>query len=583
MKNKFLIILIVFCSFIFIDNVYAASDYIVLNTKVNIRKGPSTKYGIIESSGSGSSFNVLQKEIVADEAKNGDCDAGWYKIQFDTSTVGYACSTYVTYYEAPVETPTENPVSPVEGECENALVTAGFPVSYVSGLCSLKAKHPNWNFVPLKTGLDWATAVAKESVCGKSLVQTSNPDYIDGSCTSGYGSWKAASQTAVAHYMDPRNFLTEKHIFQFEYLKYDASSSQTYIQSSNTMLANAAFYKYHLGLGNNMGEIINASGAETNVNPVFLSSRMLQELGNSTSLYNLYSGVYTGYDNKYYGYYNFYNIGVTDSCATTYGTSYCGLNHAFNSGWNSLGSAIKGGASSLSKNYISVGQYSTYLQKFNVAPTNTNKLYIHQYMTNIAAPSSESSSTYSTYNKLGLLTSGFTFYIPVFNNMTGNIVNESNGATNETISQTGQVAVSISSIVSSSGYKYATNKISGIKPDTNIATVKGAIESVSGLAVNIYDGSGKLVTDGNLGTGYTVEVSNTNVTEKLTVVVKGDTSGDGKINALDLLQVQKNILGLYELSGAYKEAADPSNDGKTNALDLLQIQKSILGQYEIGQ
>ncbi len=50
-----------------------------------------------------------------------------------------------------------------------------------------------------------------------------------------------------------------------------------------------------------------------------------------------------------------------------------------------------------------------------------------------------------------------------------------------------------------------------------------------------------------------------------------------------MLQVQKSILGSYDLTEEQKKAGDASGDGKINALDLLQIQKSILGSYEIKQ
>ncbi|MDE6292140.1 MAG: dockerin type I repeat-containing protein, partial [Bacilli bacterium] len=63
-------------------------------------------------------------------------------------------------------------------------------------------------------------------------------------------------------------------------------------------------------------------------------------------------------------------------------------------------------------------------------------------------------------------------------------------------------------------------------------------------------------------------------------VIYGDVSGDGKVNALDLLQVQKSILGSYDLTKEQRRAGDTSGDGKVNALDLLQMQKSILGSYE---
>ena len=50
---------------------------------------------------------------------------------------------------------------------------------------------------------------------------------------------------------------------------------------------------------------------------LFISSRILQEMGSGTSLYNLYSGIYEGFA----GFYNFYNFGVTDECATSKGIS----------------------------------------------------------------------------------------------------------------------------------------------------------------------------------------------------------------------------------------------------------------------
>src|SRR5699024_3047427 len=145
-------------------------------------------------------------------------------------------------------------------------------------------------------------------------------------------------------YMDPRNFLTEQYIFQFEYLKYVDAASSAYIKSVDYMLSSSAFYIYHRQLGNDFASIVNDAGKGANVNPVSIAARMRQEMGNSTTLYNLYSGVYGENNNLYYGYYNFFNIGVSDSCVNTYGTTYCGLSYAKDHGWNSLYNAIKGGA-----------------------------------------------------------------------------------------------------------------------------------------------------------------------------------------------------------------------------------------------
>ena len=102
-----------------------------------------------------------------------------------------------------------------------------------------------------------------------------------------------------------------------------------------------------------------------------------------------------------------------------------------------------------------------------------------------------------------------------------------------------------------------------------------------GVSVVITDPSGNVVDD-TLKTGYKVTISG-NTIETLEIVIYGDASGDGEINALDLLKVQKDILGTSKLSGAYKKAADASKDGAINALDLLKIQKNILGTAKLEQ
>ena len=48
-------------------------------------------------------------------------------------------------------------------------------------------------------------------------------------------------------------------------------------------------------------------------------------------------------------------------------------------------------------------------------------------------------------------------------------------------------------------------------------------------------------------TGYKVSINNQSSTEVLEVIIKGDTSGDGEINALDVLQIVKNISGSYKI------------------------------------
>ncbi len=576
MRNKLKYILILIIVLSYTIPAYAASKYVVLLDAVNIRSGPSTKYSKLEVGKIGSSYNLKNSSLVKDEAENGTCDAGWYEIDYNGRSA-YVCSDYARIYEEGEEEKTTPTTS-----CEVTLKNEGFPASYWTGLCNLKAKHPTWTFKAIKTNLDWAMAVDKESACGINLVQTNNSEYIDKSCSHGYSNWKAPSQKALAFYMDPRNFFTEQYIFQFEYLKYDDSIASSYPSSIANILKNASFYTYHASRGVNLENTISDAGKAANVNPVFLASRMLQELGTSTTLYNLYSGAYTG-NSSWTGYYNFYNIGVYDSCATASGgTTKCGLEYAYKMGWDSAYNAIKGGADFLSQGYIAKGQYTSYLQKYNVIPTEANKLFAHQYMENIAAPSSEAGITYNAYKKLNMLETGFAFYIPVYTNMSASIVNSSNGATGS--SSTAPSTASLTSIITSAGYKTNGDYLTSVMPRSDINVLKANLESSAGSGnVTITTAGGSAVSKGTIGTGYKVTIKNSTETKTYQVVIKGDTSGDGVINALDLLQIQKSILGTYNLNGAYSKAADPSNDNKINALDLLQIQKNILGTYNIIQ
>ena len=63
--------------------------------------------------------------------------------------------------------------------------------------------------------------------------------------------------------------------------------------------------------------------------------------------------------------------------------------------------------------------------------------------------------------------------------------------------------------------------------------------------------------------------------------LKGDVTGDGKVDALDLLQLKKYLLGQVSLSDDSLKAADVNGDGKVDALDLLQLKKYLLGQVSL--
>ena len=583
--KKVLMYLIVILSILILSDV-KASTYTyrikVLNNQTNLRNNPggtdNSRLGLLSKN----DYYVLKDDkLYPDENNHNNCKGDWYYMTYYTGLDGYVCSDdvelIVSYSTDDVEPATE---------CEKALSEAGFPSSYWGGLCSLKEKHPSWNFQPIKIDMDWSYVVERESECTKNYIYKGVYDktFLDETCTAtSPGGYVAPSQTGVAYYMDPRNSFTEKYLFQFLDQSYDKLLEQNYPSAVETILSGAEFNNYHLNLGNNLKDII-IGGSIDKASPIAIASKIRIELGVGTSLENLYKGVYDGYDNMYLDYYNFFNFGVTDNCVATSGATYCGLNYAYKFGWKGVDAAIKGGINQFSGGYILKDQYTGYFQKFNVATKTEGALFGHQYMTNLAGAMSESGTAYNAYNKNNLLELNLTFKIPIFNKMDATIINSGNGAVDDGNGKPAPSTIPISTIVTSSGYRYTSKYISNIAVGTDVSTTKVTLESVGGNAtVSILDASGNVKTSGIIATGDKITINNEENTETLEVVIKGDTSGDGVINALDLLQVQKNILGTYTLTGAYLEAADTSKDGMVNALDLLQIQKSILGTYEIEQ
>ena len=49
------------------------------------------------------------------------------------------------------------------------------------------------------------------------------------------------------------------------------------------------------------------------------------------------------------------------------------------------------------------------------------------------------------------------------------------------------------------------------------------------------------------------------------------------MNSLDVLKLQRHILGLEKLTESGRSPADLNGDGKVNAQDLLLLQKKVLG------
>lgn len=580
--KKTLYVVMLMIVFMIVPTFVFADDLAISGNAVAIRNAPTTVNSLIVRVNSGATYPLKSKTIVADQGKNGDCNGGWYNIDYSGQSA-YVCAKYGVVKE------TSTPVISVEAknQCEQELKAAGFPQEYWNGLCTLKAAHPNWTFNAVQTGYNFVDVVNAEAKCGVNSLVTTNPEYIDSSCTSKLDTgYKHASQKAVAHYLNPLNYLTEKKIFMFESNYRNPAISA----ESNIKIVNGIIPSY-VGQLPTLPNAINDSCIQLNMSASLISSRIRQELGPTglaTSgaykgkILSCISGEYTkrwgevaadGHSLDYY--YNFFNANVVDGSNNS--AAYRAVHYAYKKNWGGTGNqtvdlslSISGGISFLKNNYLDKNQYTMYFQKFNVAPLNT----AHQYMSNLAAPSSEADIAYSGYKNAGLLDSPFIFYIPIYSNLDAPIVNSPDGATGESGDNTSG-GLAVSTIIVNSGYKVSGNYVMGINAGTSLDDFKNKIGALGGTVISSS-------TEG-LGTGTVVAISNGTTQDQYTVVIKGDTSGDGMINALDLLQVQKNILGQYNMSGANILASDPSGDGKIDALDLLQIQKNILGQYTIAQ
>ena len=311
-----------------------------------------------------------------------------------------------------------------------------FPDSYKPYLLELQKKYPNWKFIALYTDLDWNYVIDNENQFGKNLVPKSYSDAWKNTKPGEYNvevdaGWVDASRRAVEYTMDPRNFLNQVRIFQFESLSYDESTNN--INAIEKILYGTEFYnkivQYYDSNGSQItmtskySNLILDAGRTSKVSSYHLASRIKQEVGPFLS-HSSISGIVPGFE----GLYNFYNIGATSS-SEPMGAIKNGLQYAKDGKgasqatkdkylipWNNKQRAITGGGIFIGSSYINLGQDTVYLQKFHVT-SNDGSLFWHQYMTNVLAPYSESKLIYNGYVNSDLLKDNLSFIIPIYNNM----------------------------------------------------------------------------------------------------------------------------------------------------------------------
>ncbi|MGN0713933.1 MAG: SH3 domain-containing protein [Anaerovoracaceae bacterium] len=413
----------------------------------------------------------------------------WYKISYQGGT-GYVSSDYITINSKNEYT--------YDAAFEQELTRQGFPESYKPYLRQLQADYPNWVFEAQQTGIDWNTAVERESKPGKTLVSGSSPsswksmepgafNFETGTYISyDTGNWVTASRAIIEHYMDPRNFLNSGGIFQFLSHSYD-SRTQTAEGLAGVLEGTFMGGTFPEEGYDTYNQVLMEVGQQTSVNPYVLASMILVEQG-STGIGKSISGTVSGYE----GYYNHFNVGAYAAGgmdAVTRGLWYASQTGSYERPWNSIYKSIYGGASYYSQNYVKKNQNTLYLKKFNVM-NGLDNVAEGQYMTNVQGAESEAAALRKGY--LTVLDGSMTFLIPVYENMPAsaclkpqNAANNNNYLSSLTVS-----GCTLSPAFSSQQTSYTVQVPVGVTAVTISAKTSDSAASVSGIGnVTLSSGS----------------------------------------------------------------------------------------------
>ncbi len=424
------------------------------------------------------------------------------------------------------ETDTSGQSNITDQNFENQLNSQGFPESYKKKLRLLHNTYPNWTFEALNTNLDFNYSVTREkalsSINGNEIYYEKD---ANGNYTSTESGWYLANTQTTEYYLDPRNFLNDTGILQFESLKYSSNYTEQVVQ---TILNNTFMEKNSDCDNKSYASIFVEAGKAYNVSPVYLASLAKQESGTNGSIATT-GKIFTYKGVTYKWLYNFFNIGAYSSEESPI---RAGLVYA--SGGDS--SVITTSSDTDSKVCPVSGDNNNPDPKPTPDPTpdptpNPNP-----------EPAPEPTPTPVT-NK------GADHYIK-----------------------------SMSATVKKNSY------LSGFSVGTTVRTIKNKLSSAQN--VSILNSSGAGLSDGErLKTGDKIIITDTDGSTKYSydIIIYGDVNGDGKITASDYIYIKNYILGKISLSNISKEAADSNKSNSVTAADYIIIKNTILGKASISQ
>ncbi len=139
-------------------------------------------------------------------------------------------------------------------------------------------------------------------------------------------------------------------------------------------------------------------------------------------------------------------------------------------------------------------------------------------------------------------------------------------------------------ILNNVGIKVSESFASNIAVGSDVSNIINSVTSKYHFAtIKIHEANGNEITSGLVKTGQIITIINVGVSKSFKIVLYGDTSGDGLINIVDLLQIQKHLTKSKMLVNEYLKAADISKNSVVDIVDLLQEQKHLVGAIVISQ
>lgn len=540
---------------------------------LNVRSGAGTGYSKTGTVSYGDSLTILSETTDASGAK-------WYKISCGSVT-GYVSAAYVTVTTGGTQ-------GSSDADFESYMTKQGFPESYKPYLRTLHAQHPKWIFTAQKLGVDWNTAVKEECVVGRNLVHSSALaswksmekgayDFNGGYWYGLDGSWVAASKEIIMYYMDPRNFINDTYIFMFENQSYNPSYqtesgvktilADTFMSGSYTCPDTKKKYTY--------SQTFIDAAKKSGVSPYHLASRCRNEQGVNGAPQSL--GTVKGYKN----YFNFFDIqayATSTMTAAEMGCKYAKTtNPTYLLPWTNQYKSIVGGSIFLGTGYITKGQDTLYLQKFDMVDGG-NGLYYHQYMTCVFGQANEAISLKNAYSQ-DILNSAMEFKIPVYNNMPDEVCPKptSSGDNNNYLSSLSVSGTSISPKFD----KFTTSYTATVNAEVSSVTVNanplGKSAKVSGNGkVSLKTGKNTVKVTCTAASGvkrtYTIKITRKAASQTLQ---QGDVNGDKYLTVVDALLILRYNAGKTQLDSAQLKRADMNGDGSVDVVDALTLLKKI--------